>query len=163
MPVGTIVHRLESVDSTNDAARDLALAGAAHGTAVVAEEQTRGRGTKGRAWHSPPGLGLYASFILRGPAAGPFPPFTSCPWPRGWPRRTPSWPRPASRSGSSGRTTSSMTGRSSAASCPRASPAERTADFAVVGVGINVGHGPADFPADLRASSTSLRLIGAGR
>ena len=70
MPVGTIVHRRECVGSTNDAARELALAGADHGTAVIAAEQTRGRGTKGRVWHSPPGLGLYASFILRGPAAG---------------------------------------------------------------------------------------------
>ena len=75
MPVGAIVHRLESVPSTNDAARALALEGAAHGTAVLAGEQTRGRGTKGRAWHSPAGLGLYASFILRGPGGGavPFP------------------------------------------------------------------------------------------
>ncbi|RPI98290.1 MAG: biotin--[acetyl-CoA-carboxylase] ligase, partial [Candidatus Aminicenantes bacterium] len=52
MPVGAIVHRLEAVPSTNDAARALALDGAAHGTAVLASEQTRGRGTKGRAWHS---------------------------------------------------------------------------------------------------------------
>ncbi|MBE3131017.1 MAG: biotin--[acetyl-CoA-carboxylase] ligase, partial [Acidobacteria bacterium] len=73
MPLGTIVHRRECVASTNDTARELALAGADHGTAVVAGEQTRGRGTKGRVWHSPPGLGLYASFILRGPAAGPVP------------------------------------------------------------------------------------------
>ncbi len=73
MPFGTAVHRLESVASTNDAARDLAQAGAAHGTAVVAREQSRGRGTKGRAWHSPAGLGLYASFIIRGPGGGPVP------------------------------------------------------------------------------------------
>ncbi|MGZ5439257.1 MAG: biotin--[acetyl-CoA-carboxylase] ligase, partial [Candidatus Aminicenantales bacterium] len=33
-------------------------------------------------------------------------------------------------------------------------------DFAVVGIGLNVGHGPDDFPADIRAASTSIRLAG---
>ncbi len=33
-------------------------------------------------------------------------------------------------------------------------------DFAVVGIGLNVSHGPSDFPQDLRASSTSIRLAG---
>ncbi|HMA54101.1 MAG TPA: biotin--[acetyl-CoA-carboxylase] ligase, partial [Acidobacteriota bacterium] len=70
MPIGAIVHRLETVPSTNDASRALAIQGAAHGTAVLAREQTRGRGTKGRVWHSAPGLGLYASIILRGPGGG---------------------------------------------------------------------------------------------
>jgi BirA family biotin operon repressor/biotin-[acetyl-CoA-carboxylase] ligase len=53
------------VASTNDVAKEFARAGAGHGTAVVADEQTRGRGTKGRAWHSPAGQGLYVSFILK--------------------------------------------------------------------------------------------------
>ncbi|MBI4277335.1 MAG: biotin--[acetyl-CoA-carboxylase] ligase [Armatimonadetes bacterium] len=52
------------VGSTNDVARDLAEAGAGEGTAVVAEEQTAGRGRQGRTWHSPPG-GLWLSVILR--------------------------------------------------------------------------------------------------
>jgi BirA family biotin operon repressor/biotin-[acetyl-CoA-carboxylase] ligase len=73
MPFGDVVRRFEAVPSTNDTARTLALEGAAHGTAVVAREQTCGRGTKGRAWHSPAGLGLYASFVLRGPAGGAVP------------------------------------------------------------------------------------------
>jgi BirA family biotin operon repressor/biotin-[acetyl-CoA-carboxylase] ligase len=58
------VIRLDSVASTNDEARRRAQAGAAHGTAIVAREQTAGRGRDGRAWISPPG-NLYASFILR--------------------------------------------------------------------------------------------------
>ena len=33
-------------------------------------------------------------------------------------------------------------------------------DFAVVGIGLNVGHGPGDFPEDIRAASTSIRLAG---
>lgn len=56
------------VASTNDVAKEFARAGAGHLTAVVADEQTRGRGTRGRAWHSPAGLGLYVSFIMKPPA-----------------------------------------------------------------------------------------------
>jgi BirA family biotin operon repressor/biotin-[acetyl-CoA-carboxylase] ligase len=35
------------------------------GTVVIAEQQTAGRGRMGRSWHSPPGLNLYATIILR--------------------------------------------------------------------------------------------------
>ncbi|HEY3803482.1 MAG TPA: biotin--[acetyl-CoA-carboxylase] ligase [Kofleriaceae bacterium] len=50
--------------STNDEAAALARAGAAHGTIVIAERQTRGRGRDGRTWLSPAG-GLYMSAVLR--------------------------------------------------------------------------------------------------
>jgi BirA family transcriptional regulator, biotin operon repressor / biotin---[acetyl-CoA-carboxylase] ligase len=53
-----------SVGSTNDEARRLARAGAAHGTVVAAREQTAGRGRIGRSWASPPG-NLYLSVLLR--------------------------------------------------------------------------------------------------
>lgn len=53
------------VDSTNRAARQWALAAAPHGAAVVADEQTAGRGRFGRSFLSPPGMGLYLSVILR--------------------------------------------------------------------------------------------------
>lgn len=64
LPQGWVEHAYERVASTNDLARDLALAGAASGQVVVAVEQTRGRGRYGRAWASPPG-NLYASVMLR--------------------------------------------------------------------------------------------------
>jgi len=51
--------------STQDVARREAEASAPHGTAVVADEQTAGRGRLGRAWHSPPGENLYITLILR--------------------------------------------------------------------------------------------------
>jgi BirA family biotin operon repressor/biotin-[acetyl-CoA-carboxylase] ligase len=54
-----------SVTSTNDVAARLADRGAPDGTTVVAELQTAGRGRLGRAWHSPPGAGLYVSVVLR--------------------------------------------------------------------------------------------------
>lgn len=51
--------------STNQTARELAEEGAAHGTLVVAERQTTGRGRRGRAWHSPAGSGIWMSLIIR--------------------------------------------------------------------------------------------------
>ena len=55
----------EVLDSTNVRARQLANQGAPHGTLVVAESQTGGRGRRGRSFFSPPGTGLYLSFVLR--------------------------------------------------------------------------------------------------
>ncbi len=56
-------HRL--TDSTNDRARELALAGAVSGTAVTADEQSAGRGRHGRRWAAPAGSALLCSFVLR--------------------------------------------------------------------------------------------------
>lgn len=62
-------HRIALVEcaSTNDEAARLARAGARHGTIVIAESQTAGRGRDGRTWQSPPGLGLYLSAVVRPP------------------------------------------------------------------------------------------------
>ena len=59
------VHHFETLNSTNDLAKELAAQGAPEGTVVVAEAQTGGRGRLGREWNSPPGLGLYVSLVLR--------------------------------------------------------------------------------------------------
>ena len=61
---------LRSVDSTNRYARELASRGAAEGTLVVADEQTAGRGRRGRGWISPAGEGVFMTLILR-PQAHP--------------------------------------------------------------------------------------------
>ena len=55
----------DSIGSTNDAALALAAAGEPEGASVLADEQTAGRGRRGRSWSSPPGAGLYLSVILR--------------------------------------------------------------------------------------------------
>ncbi len=52
-------------DSTNARARELAEAGAPHGTVVTAAEQTAGRGRQGRSWTAPPGKALLYSAVLR--------------------------------------------------------------------------------------------------
>jgi BirA family biotin operon repressor/biotin-[acetyl-CoA-carboxylase] ligase len=61
-----LVHLFET-GSTNDRARELALGGAPHGTVVVAEYQTAGRGRQGRAWSAPPGRALTLSAVVRRP------------------------------------------------------------------------------------------------
>lgn len=54
----------ESLPSTSDICIQAAVAGEAEGLAVLAREQTGGRGTRGRSWQSPPG-NLYLSVLLR--------------------------------------------------------------------------------------------------
>jgi|SRR5579859_403405 len=68
-PIGHTVHDVATVDSTQNLARDLALAGARPGTLVVAEAQTAGRGTHGRVWLAEPGGALLLSLVLRRPPA----------------------------------------------------------------------------------------------
>ena len=58
------VHRFDAIPSTMDVLHELAEAGAPVGTAVVAAEQTAGRGSRGRQWHSARG-GLWLSVLLR--------------------------------------------------------------------------------------------------
>jgi BirA family biotin operon repressor/biotin-[acetyl-CoA-carboxylase] ligase len=60
---------LRSVDSTNDRARLLAIAGAPHGTLVTASFQTAGRGRQGRRWTAPSDSSLLMSLLLRSPPA----------------------------------------------------------------------------------------------
>lgn len=56
---------LAETTSTNDILKELALAGAAEGTTVAADAQTKGRGRMGRTWESPPRSGVYVSVLLR--------------------------------------------------------------------------------------------------
>jgi BirA family biotin operon repressor/biotin-[acetyl-CoA-carboxylase] ligase len=160
MTLGEIIHRFENVPSTNDTARDLVRDGAAHGTVVVADEQTRGRGTKGRSWHSPRGRGLYASFILRWEgAADPGTAFPLLPLAAGLAAAEAvldssgvearlKWPNDLvhDRKKLGGILTEVVFRRG-------------TPGYAIVGIGINVNHEAADFPDELRTVATSIRLI----
>ncbi len=62
--LGRFALHQRSVPSTMDVAREEAESGAPHGLIVLADEQTAGRGRRGRAWVSPPG-GLYVTIVLR--------------------------------------------------------------------------------------------------
>ncbi len=57
----------ERTDSTNDLALEWLRQGAASGATVIADEQLKGRGRKGRTWHTPPGVALAVSVVLHPP------------------------------------------------------------------------------------------------
>jgi BirA family biotin operon repressor/biotin-[acetyl-CoA-carboxylase] ligase len=63
--IGRTIHYRESIPSTNELAFRLASEGSAHGEVVIAEEQSQGKGRRGRAWASPAGVNLYFSVVLR--------------------------------------------------------------------------------------------------
>jgi len=65
MAAGRPARRLVEAPSTNDVARALASEGAPHGTWVVADRQTAGRGRLGRRWEAPEGAALFLSVLLR--------------------------------------------------------------------------------------------------
>ena len=165
-----------STDSTNERARELALAGAPSGTVVTAAEQTAGRGRLGRTWSAPPGKALLYSAILRplGPEHALLPlttPLAVCEaiealapvrclvkWPNDvWISEGGSGSTGSRGSGpgsvppGSGREVAGV-GRKVAGVLIEARPAE----WAVVGIGINVAIEPDEFPADLRWPATSI-------
>jgi len=143
------------VGSTNDVVRELAAAGAAEGTVVLAEEQTAGRGRHGRRWHSAPGAGLYLSTLLVSEA--PAPELTR--WTLGAAvaaceacRRvtgaevTIRWPNDLLWSG-----------RKLGGILSEARSSAGVSEI-VVGLGLNLSHGEDEFPAELAGRATSLRL-----
>ena len=56
---------LESVDSTNNYAKRIAEDGTPSGTLVVADEQTGGKGRRGRSWSTPKGSNIAMTLLLR--------------------------------------------------------------------------------------------------
>ena len=58
-------HWVEETGSTNDDLKALARQGAPHGTVLIADRQSGGHGRMGRAFHSPGGVGIYFSILLR--------------------------------------------------------------------------------------------------
>ncbi|MCK9521208.1 MAG: biotin--[acetyl-CoA-carboxylase] ligase [Dehalococcoidia bacterium] len=63
--LGRFLTYRSAVDTTMELARRAAAEGAPHGTLILAETQTAGRGRKGRSFHSPPAGNLYFTFVLR--------------------------------------------------------------------------------------------------
>jgi BirA family transcriptional regulator, biotin operon repressor / biotin---[acetyl-CoA-carboxylase] ligase len=62
--LGSSIFYFPTIGSTNDVAASIATDGAGEGAIVIADAQSAGRGRRGRAWFSPPGVGLYVSVIL---------------------------------------------------------------------------------------------------
>ena len=150
---------LAEADSTNNVARDWALAGAPEGALVVAGRQTRGRGRRERVWNSPPGGGLYASFILRPDwlakkasnlaVLGGMAAFTALER-AGIQSLRVKWPNDILAGG-----------RKICGVLVEPRIGEGRIEFAVVGIGMNVGQAPEDFPPELRDTATSCRVEGA--
>jgi BirA family biotin operon repressor/biotin-[acetyl-CoA-carboxylase] ligase len=66
-PFGKRIHHFFKTDSTNSVAMLLGEQGEPHGTLVIAEEQTAGRGRAGHTWHSEKTNGIYMTVLLRPP------------------------------------------------------------------------------------------------
>jgi BirA family biotin operon repressor/biotin-[acetyl-CoA-carboxylase] ligase len=158
MKIGAIVHFFSSCPSTNDLAKLLAREGSAEGTVVVADEQTKGKGTKGRSWHSPPGLGLYASVILRPrrsnlallPLAAGVACVEAVQEAAGL-RAELAWPNDIV-----------WGGRKIGGILCETDFLGNTVSHSILGVGLNISQKKMDFPPALRPTATSLRLA-AGR
>lgn len=65
--IGKNIQYFTQVDSTNNMAKKIALEGCPHGTIVIAEEQTLGKGRISRGWYSPRRQGIWFSLVLRPP------------------------------------------------------------------------------------------------
>jgi len=135
-------------DSTNERARELALAGGPSGTVVTAREQTAGRGRRGRGWTAPAGKALLCSAILRplGPEHALLPlavPLAVCEVVESLApvRCQVKWPNDVWID------ERKVAGVLIEAQAP---------DWAVIGVGLNVAIEPEEFPADLRQPPTSV-------
>ena len=62
---GRDVLYLDETDSTNVQAKKLGEAEGKHGTLIVSDRQTAGKGRRGRGWDSPSGASIYMSILLR--------------------------------------------------------------------------------------------------
>jgi BirA family biotin operon repressor/biotin-[acetyl-CoA-carboxylase] ligase len=155
--IGWRIHYFDEVGSTQRVAAEMAEAAAAQGTVVIAELQTAGRGRLGRSWHSPAGLNLYATIILR-----PTRPIAEVPrlslvaglaaaealatvasglvalkWPNDI------WLK--------GRKTGGIIAEAIA-------DADQRLSCVLLGIGLNLNLGLDDLPADLRDKATSVRI-----
>jgi len=63
--IGKNIIYYDSIGSTNSIAKKFAESGGEHGTVIISEEQTTGRGRLGRSWISPKYKGIWMSIILR--------------------------------------------------------------------------------------------------
>jgi BirA family biotin operon repressor/biotin-[acetyl-CoA-carboxylase] ligase len=150
MSFGAPHHHHARTDSTNTRARELATAGAPHGTVVTAGEQTEGRGRQGRSWTAPPGGALLYSAIVRPldashallplaipiavcEAAEQLEPKVEC---------GVKWPNDVQ-----------IAGRKLAGVLIEARPQD---GWGVIGVGMNLAIAPEEFPPELRESAVSL-------
>jgi BirA family transcriptional regulator, biotin operon repressor / biotin---[acetyl-CoA-carboxylase] ligase len=147
---GTPHRHFRQVGSTNTVARELAEAGAPHGTVVTADEQTAGRGRQGRTWTAPAGAALLYSAIVRPigsrhpllPLAVPLAVCEAAENLRSSAECKVKWPNDIH-----------IGGRKVSGILIEARPQD---EWAVVGVGLNLTIPEDEFPEELRGRATSL-------
>lgn len=150
---GGIIYRA-AVGSTNTAVREMAERGAPEAF-LVAEEQRRGRGRRGRSWNSLPGRGLWFSLLLRPAALSP----AAC--------APVTLAAAAALAGRLRRETALpvgvkwpndllLRGRKLGGILTEVKGNPERVEYLIMGVGLNVNHAPADFPPELRGRATSL-------
>lgn len=156
--IGSTLVCLDTIDSTNTECKRRAMSGAPEGMAILAEEQTGGRGRRGRSFHSPKGCGLYLSVLLR-PAMSlqEINDFTA-------------WTAVAVCDGIQAacgvrpqiKWTNDLVlnGKKLAGILTELGLESEThaLQYLVTGIGINVNHSPEDFEEDIRDIATSLSL-----
>jgi BirA family transcriptional regulator, biotin operon repressor / biotin---[acetyl-CoA-carboxylase] ligase len=149
-PFGSPHRYFASVGSTNTVARELAGAGAPHGTVVTAGEQTAGRGRQGRSWATPRDSALAYSAIVRPllprhsilPLAVPLAVCETAERLRPEVECKVKWPNDIH-----------LEGRKLAGILIEARPQD---GWAVIGVGLNLTIAESEFPPELRDRATSL-------
>ena len=156
-PYADKIQIYKSLESTNKTAKEKAVAGAEHGTVIISDCQTMGRGRYSRNFFSPPGGGLYMSMILR-PKEWPFENPTAvtafaavavCRAIESISNKTPKikWVNDVFLDGKKvcGILTEAVTDFESG-----------SLDWIVLGIGINVYIRTEEFPADLQSLATSI-------
>jgi BirA family biotin operon repressor/biotin-[acetyl-CoA-carboxylase] ligase len=152
-PFQPLIH-FASIASTNDYAKSIALE-AEEGTIVIADEQTKGRGRRGRDWHSPANQNIYLSLILKPDLPiHQVPLFTQMAAAAVWealspilPGLTIKWPNDLL-----------FEGRKICGILTEMSGEMHALHYLVIGIGINVNTTAEDFPEDLQAIASSLRI-----
>ena len=143
------------IDSTNNLAYSLALEGYPEGTVVTAEEQTAGKGRRGREWYSPRGQGIYMSLILK-PILPP-----------GQISRIPllaavalaeALEESGLKTGIKWPNDILINGKKIAGILAETITNMGNIEAVILGIGININHNVLDFPEGLRTPPTSLRI-----
>jgi BirA family biotin operon repressor/biotin-[acetyl-CoA-carboxylase] ligase len=153
---GRSLRHVASTDSTNDDARSAIEAGAASGHVIVADAQARGRGSRGRVWSSPAGSDLYLSIVDRLPVAlAELPPLTLAVG-LGVAEAVDGLLGSVATSHVKWPNDVLLDGKKCAGILIEASTDAHGVTNVVIGIGLNVNR--CEFPEELQALATSLRL-----
>jgi len=155
MEIGATIHSFSSCSSTNDLAREMAEKGEPEGTVVLCAEQTAGRGTKGRAWFSAAGKGLYLSIILRPGSPG----LALIPLLAGVAVAEAVLESCGVRPGLKWPNDLVWEGKKLGGILSESSLTGERVNFVILGIGLNLDHEAGDFPSEIKDVAISLRMI----